>query len=159
MSADVDDSVNSVEGELLPVDPSALKTYSEEVRDETTGRFKPGYSGNYKGRTRGIRNKITLERLLVEDMLRVAISKKSPALITKALDMALAGNEKVMRVLLDKLLSTPKHDDPSEAKDNSVKVVIQNLTNEARSRLGGPQELPTVNVLPLTPKVDIDNET
>lgn len=136
------DVIESLEGELLPADPTTLKTYTEEARG-TDGRFRAGYSGNLQGRTKGIRNKITLERLMVEDCLRVAIAKKSPALIEKALDMALDGNEKVMRVLLDKLLSTPKHDDPADTRDNSVKVVIQNLT-EGRSLAKG--ETPTVRI-------------
>ncbi len=135
--------IEAVEGELLPMDPTQLRTYAEEARDKATGRFKPGYSGNMVGRTKGIRNKITLDRLMVEDSLRVAIAKKSPELIVKALDMALAGNEKVMRVLLDKLLSTPKHDDPADAKDNSVKVVIQNLTDGGRIANG---QTPTVRI-------------
>lgn len=145
----------ALEGELLPLDPRHLKPYAEEARG-VNGRFKPGYSGNVQGRTKGIRNKITLERLLVEDSLRVAISQKSPELINKALEMALDGNEKVMRVLLDKLLSTPKHDDPSETRDNSVKVVIQNLTEGKRVAIA--QELPTVSVTSTTPpKVEISH--
>lgn len=91
---------------------------------------------------------------MVEDVLRVAIAQKSPALIEKALDMALGGNEKVMRVLLDKLLSTPKHDDPADAKDNSVKVVIQNLTDGNRLASG---RMPTVSVTSIPPLKDKDN--
>ena len=106
-----------VEGELVP-------------RTEK-GQFVKGHSGNPAGRTRGIRNKITLERLLLEDSLRQVLATKSPLLLEKAIDMALEGNDRVMRALLDKVLATPKHDDPGEAKDNEIKILIQNLTNAA----------------------------
>lgn len=148
-----DTTTEPIEGELLPIDVKTLKPYSEEARG-ADGRFKPGYSGNYAGRTKGIRNKITLDRLLVEDVLRTAIAHKSPELIQKALDMALEGNDRVMRVLLDKLLSTPKHDDPTDAKDNSVKVVIQNLTAEAKNRLVGGGETPVVSITSNQPPQD-----
>jgi hypothetical protein len=144
--------VEALEGELLPVE--AQDATSTTGRDEK-GRILPGYSGNMAGRTRGIRNKITLDRLMLEDKLRVALAKNSPRLLEKAMQMAMGhecdlcrtiqrdengkviqpscggqvdGNDRVMRALLDKLLSTPKHDDPGEAKDNEIKILIQNLT-------------------------------
>jgi hypothetical protein len=43
--------------------------------------------------------------------------------------MAKQGNEKVIKVLLDKMLASPKGDDASEAKDNEVRITIQNLTH------------------------------
>lgn len=141
----------AVVGELLP----AREATAEVGRDEK-GRIQKGFSGNLAGRTRGIRNKITLDRLLLEDKLRTALEKRSPKLLEKAIDMAMGhecdlcrveqydekgklirpecggkvpGNDRIMRGLLDKLLSTPKHDDPGEAKDNEIKILIQNLTS------------------------------
>ena len=138
-----------LEGELVPVKEAT----STEGRDEK-GRLLPGYTGNMSGRTRGIRNKITLDRLLLEDKLRVALERKSPKLLEKAIEMAMDGNDRIMRALLDKLLSTPKHDDPGEAKDNEIKILIQNLTS-------GPTPRPeagvtTVKVTPSETTVERD---
>jgi len=116
-----------------------------EGRDPVTGQILPGYTGNPAGRTRGIRNKITLDRLMLEDKLRTALEKKSPKLLEKAIEMAMEGNHQIMRALLDKLLSTPKHDDPGEAKDNEVKILIQNLTQ------GTARPEPGVTTVKVTP--------
>jgi hypothetical protein len=109
-------------------------------------------SGNPAGRTKGIRNKITWERLLLEDSLRQVLATKSPALLEKAIDMALEGNDRVMRALLDKVLATPKHDDPGEAKDNEIKILIQNMTS------GAAKPEPGVTTVKVTPtKTEVDN--
>lgn len=58
----------------------------------------------------------------------------------KAVKMALEGNDKVMRVLLDKMLATPKGDDSDGATDRDIKVIVQNLTTtsqEARPAIEG----------------------
>jgi hypothetical protein len=47
----------------------------------------------------------------------------------KAVKMALEGNDKVMRVLLDKMLATPKGDDSDNAPDRDIKILVQNLTS------------------------------
>lgn len=164
---------DALEGELLPV----REATSNEGRDEK-GRILPGFSGNMAGRTRGIRNKITLDRLMLEDKLRTALEKNSPRLLQKAIDMAMGhecdlcrtvqrdeagkvippacggqveGNDRIMRALLDKLLSTPKHDDPGEAKDNEIKILIQNLTAPAAAI--AESGVTTVKVTPTQTKV------
>lgn len=118
-----------------------------------SGRFVKGFSGNPAGRTKGIRNKITFERLMLEDALRQTLATKSTELLEKAIDMALEGNDRVMRALLDKVLSTPKHDDPGEAKDNEIKILIQNLTNgSARPEPG------TTTVKVTNSKTEVDTD-
>lgn len=97
------------------------------ARDEK-GRFPAGVSGNPAGRAKGAKNRITLERLLLEEQLRTALSEKGPEILKKAVKMALDGNDKVMRVLLDKMLATPKGDDSEGAADRDIKVIVQNLT-------------------------------
>lgn len=93
------------------------------------GRFPAGVSGNPGGRAKGTKNRITLERLLLEEQLRTALSTDGPKLLAKAVKMAMSGNDRVMRVLLDKMLATPKGDDSEGAADRDVKVIIQNLTS------------------------------
>lgn len=99
-----------------------------DSRDEH-GRFVKGVSGNPAGRLKGTKNKITLARLMLEDQLREMLTDKGPKLMHKAIRMALKGDDKVMRVLLDKMLATPKGDDSDNATDRDVKVIIQNLTD------------------------------
>ena len=140
-------------GNSAPIEGEVVE--SAPVPRTSTGQFVKGHSGNPAGRTRGIRNKITLERLLLEDSLRQVLATKSPALLEKAIDMALEGNDRVMRALLDKVLATPKHDDPGEAKDNEIKILIQNLTNgQAKPEAG----VTTVKVTPSETRVERNEE-
>jgi hypothetical protein len=102
-------------------------------RDEK-GRFPVGVSGNPSGRAKGTKNRITLARLLLEEQLRDTLTEEGPKIMRKAIKMALSGDDKVMRVLLDKMLATPKGDDSDGAQDRDVKVIIQNLTSTIPGR-------------------------
>ena len=161
----------------------AAGVQAEIVREnDGSGRFLRGHSANPAGRVKGLRNKITLERLLLEDMLRQTLVQKSPGLLKRAIKMAMGhecdechvehkdengkpvrppcggyrpGNDRVMRALLDKVLATPKHDDAGEAKDNEIKILIQNLTNSP-TPMSEPG-LTTVTVTPTQTKVEHDD--
>lgn len=99
-------------------------------RDEK-GRFPVGVSGNPAGRAKGAKNRITLARLILEEGLRQQLTKAGPDIMRKALKMALEGDDKIMRVLLDKMLATPRGDDAAEARDPEMTVNIHNLTSGA----------------------------
>ena len=101
------------------------------VKRDTKGRFPKGVSGNPMGRAKGTKNRITLARLMLEEELREQLTAAGPKIMKKAVKMALDGDDKIMRVLLDKMLATPKGDDASEAKDNEVRINITNLTSGA----------------------------
>lgn len=101
------------------------------VKRDHKGRFPKGVSGNPLGRAKGTKNRITLARLLLEEELREQLSTNGPKIMRKAIKMALEGDDKIMRVLLDKMLATPKGDDAADAKDNEVRINITNLTSGA----------------------------
>ena len=95
------------------------------------GQFPAGVSGNPLGRAKGTKNKITLARLLLESELRDTLTAEGPKLMRKAIKMAMGskgkpGNDKIMRVLLDKMLATPRGDDSDQSGDRDVKVIIEN---------------------------------
>lgn len=93
------------------------------------GQFPPGVSGNPAGRAKGTKNAITLARLMLEETLRESLTKAGPKLMHKAIRMALKGDDKIMRVLLDKMLATPRGDDSDSAVERDIQIVIQNLTS------------------------------
>ena len=62
----------------------------------TDTRFKPGQSGNPKGRPAGA------------DAVRALLEPKRDELTKKALDLALAGNERLLVALLDRLAPMPR---------------------------------------------------
>ncbi len=104
------------------------------------GKFKSGadWTGNKNGRPKGIKNRITVQRLLVEEELREQLAVNAHQLLAKAILMAMDGNDRVMRALLDKLLATPKHSDDQDSQDRSVHVVIKNLTSPNTSAVTQP---------------------
>lgn len=114
------------QGELMP------EGFLVPGRDEK-GRFPAGTSGNPAGRAKGTKNRITLARLLLEEQLRTQLTTNGPAILKKAIEMSLEGDQKVMRVLLDKILATPRGDDNESARDTEVRVIVQNLTSGAPS--------------------------
>lgn len=98
------------------------------VKRTEDGKFLPGVSGNPAGRAKGTKNKITLARLMLEDQLREILMRDGPKLMNKAIKMALKdGNDRVMRVLLDKMLTTPRDQDSGDSQDRDIKVTVQNL--------------------------------
>lgn len=107
------------------------------TRDEL-GRFPEGTSGNPKGRPKGSRNLITLERENLELALREYLGgdeQKIKALkaIDHLFDLAISAEDKVavqaMKVLLDKILPTPKPAEEQESDQKpSVHIVIENAT-------------------------------
>jgi len=93
-------------------------------------RFKPGPDPRRQvGRKPGSKNQVTFLRLELEEALRNQLRDDGLEILQKAIQMAKNGNEKVIKVLLDKMLASPKGDDASEAKDNEVRITIQNLTH------------------------------
>lgn len=106
------------------------------------GKFLPGTIANPKGRGKGVKNRMTVARLLVEEALRRKLANKADKLMDKAIQMALDGDEKVLRALLDKLMASPKNDDGEMDHDRSVTVVIQNSTGpETQTRVINPNTI------------------
>ena len=70
--------------------------------------FKPGQSGNKRGRPSGSRDS---RSLLFDELV-----PHGGALISKAISMALDGDPAMIRVCIDKLIASPK------AREQSVKI-------------------------------------
>ncbi len=66
-------------------------------------KFQRGQSGNPKGRPKGIQDRRTRFRKLIEP--------HKEKLANKAIELALAGNEQMLRLLLDRLLPAKPKDD------------------------------------------------
>ena len=80
--------------------------------------FKEGQSGNPAGRPRGIKDK----RILFAEML----DSHKDALFNKAVEMALGGNESMLRLLLDRLL-------PAKPKDDAIELNITGSSFKERT--------------------------
>lgn len=116
-----------LQGEVIQVAEKADKPVAKRRRD---GTFLPGPNPDRQvGRKPGSKNKVTLLRLELEESLRHELKGEGLEILRRAIEMAKQGNEKVIKVLLDKMLASPKGDDSESVKDNDVRITIQNLTH------------------------------
>lgn len=85
--------------------------------------FSPGKSGNPNGRPKGIRDRRTSLRDLLEP--------HAPQLVAKAVELAMAGDSAALRMCLDRLIP------PAKAKDEPVRLppISDSLADTGRSVL------------------------
>jgi hypothetical protein len=79
--------------------------------------FKPGQSGNRSGRPKGLKDR----RNLFRDM----VAPSCPQLVHKAIEMALEGNEQMIKLLLDRILPAKPKDDPIDINLESDSLVTK----------------------------------
>jgi len=95
--------------------------------------FKPGHSGNLAGRPKGSKNRITAQKLAIEEALRDQLNLEMPEILLKAIEMAKGGDRSMIKLLVEMTMSKPQtNDDESEGKEK-VKVTIRNLTLEHKT--------------------------
>lgn len=89
--------------------------------------FTKGRSGNPKGRPKGVKDRRTIYRDLIEPV--------SDQLIGKAIDMAMDGNEPMLRLILERVLPAKPRDEPIDININSgtqvakAKQILKLLSN------------------------------
>ena len=111
------------------------------VRNER-GQFVPGASGNPAGRKEGSRNRATLA-------LQALLEGEGERIIRKAVDMALAGNETALRLVLERLLPVAKDrpitlDLPKLAKPSDVAEAVRRAVEAVATGEVTPAEAETV---------------
>lgn len=102
--------------------------------------FKPGQSGNALGRPKGIKDSRSAFKAMVEP--------NCAQLIQKAIDMALDGNEAMLRLLLDRVLPAKLREDPIP-----IDIKSESLTGQASIILA---ELAMGNITPSCAKSLMD---
>ncbi len=110
----------------------------ELVERDDKGRFVPGQSGNPAGKTKGLQNYITHERLMLEAALRDYVAKpknakKLLAGIDRILDIAGSVTDdkqsiSAMKLLLDRVMPAmpPKQADEAQQTDRKLEIIIRN---------------------------------
>jgi len=99
--------------------------------------FEKGQSGNPEGRPKGIKDKRTLYVEMIES--------HAEELINKALEMALNGNEIMLKIFLERIL-------PAKPKDNVIDVQLTGETPTEKSK----QVIDALNNQDITPSEAMD---
>lgn len=94
------DEIETATEVVLYTDPSELSESVElELRD-AKGRYIPGKSGNYSGRGKGVKNKLTLFKQQLQMGLLSDLSDNSRAILEVAVKLALKGDKDMIKLLL-----------------------------------------------------------
>lgn len=114
--------------------------------------WKPGQTGNPSGRPVGTKNKITQQKIGIEAQLRDQLGEYMPEVLQKAIEMALAGDRAMLKVLLEFNISKAVAlEDSSEGKDR-VQVTIRRLNIDTVQAAPG-------NIIDVTPaKIEENDE-
>lgn len=99
--------------------------------------FEKGQSGNLEGRPKGIKDK----RVLFSEI----IESNNKELLNKALEMALGGNEQMLKLFLERML-------PAKPKDNLVNIKLNGDTITDKSK----QVIEALNNQYITPSEEMD---
>jgi hypothetical protein len=111
------------------------------VTRDGKGRFVPGQSGNPAGKTKGLKNYITHERLMLEVALRDYVSdprssKKLLAGLDRVLNIAVGSEDEktalqAMKLLLDRVMPAAPAKEQEEAAnlDKRLQIIIQTNPN------------------------------
>lgn len=100
-------------------------------------QFQEGVSGNPGGRPKGSKNKITLQKIMLEEQLRDASKDRMAEVLNKAFELALQGDRTMLKLLLELHMSKGI----AEQTTSTEKVVIDINTH---SITPAPVNEPTV---------------
>lgn len=85
-------------------------------------QFKDGTSGNPQGRPKGSKNKITLQKLMLEEQLRDASKDRMGDVLNKAFELALAGDRTMLKLLLELHMSKGVADMDKATEKVSIQI-------------------------------------
>ena len=115
-------SLLSVEAEPAPPLPRAAN-----------GTFLPGIGGNPSGRPLGSQNKASLIKSLIEDNLSAKLEKDALAIMQKAINLAKAGDTRMIKLLLGDMLAQTRA--PESHKGGGAVQVNVKIDNYTRPNL------------------------
>lgn len=87
-------------------------------------------SGNPAGRPKGSKNAITLLKQSLELELREQAAPDVGGVLRKAVEMALAGDRQMIKLILELHISKPAHAEDEQGGKNQVNILVQNLTKD-----------------------------
>lgn len=96
------------------------------TKKQVDARFQKGKSGNPAGRPKGSKNKLTLMRLALETDLRTQLRHDASEILQKAIEMAKAGDQAMIKLLVDKMIPTVKSSEDEPTKEK-VQIFIDRL--------------------------------
>jgi len=101
------------------------------VRDDTTGRFLKGVSGNPNGRPKGSKNKVTMLKLMVEEAVREDNADKMLQVANLIVNQALEGDKDSQKLVWASIMSKSAADNTVAGKE-SVQINISTTDSASK---------------------------
>lgn len=117
-----------------------MSTSEEEKKDERLTKegkpdkrplFKPGQSGNPKGRPRGSKNRSTVIKAAIEGAMLDRLEEDAVAVLEKTIDMAKKGDRTCIKILMDRLLPARRAEDTAKEKGSGAVSITINSLNDS----------------------------
>jgi hypothetical protein len=115
-----------------------MSTEKEKKEVAPSSRWKKGQSGNPLGRPKGAKGKAAELRRAIEDTALDQMSEAMPQLIESALEMALSGNETMLKFCLERFL--PKAAIAPDGAHKGTGGIIINVTGIDQIKTTPPLE-------------------
>lgn len=100
----------------------------ELSKRDAQGKFLPGESGNPAGRPEGIRNQITIRKLLLENTITEELEGAIVDMIHVAIRMAKDGDKQMLKLLVGDIMSAVRNSTDKGPSDSKIHITITNMT-------------------------------
>lgn len=97
-------------------------------------QFKEGRSGNPMGRPKGSKNKITLQKLMLEEQLRNQSEGRMAEVLDKAFELALSGDRTMLKLLLELHMSKGVADMEKATEKVSIQISTTGEVNKKEAK-------------------------
>lgn len=100
---------------------------NQVAEKKRTHLWQKGQSGNPAGRPPGSRNAITLAKLQLEGELRAQLGPRMQEVMNKAVELALAGDTGMIKLLADQWIGKSRSNDNDDGPKEKIQIVIGKL--------------------------------
>jgi len=116
---------------------------SETSSSSLPTSLQPEWLRGKGGRTKGSRNRITAQKLQIEEALRDQLNLEMPEILLKAVEMAKKGDRAMIKLLVEMTMSKPQAVEDESSGKEKIQITVRKLN----------LELPKTEPIPIEGKV------
>jgi hypothetical protein len=92
--------------------------------------LKSGAPINLNGRPKGSRNRITAQKLGIEEALRDQLNLEMPEVLLKAIELAKKGDRTMIKLLVEMTMSKPQAVEDESSGKEKIQITVRKLNLE-----------------------------
>jgi hypothetical protein len=121
---------NSPEQSENPSDKDSETSSSSPQPSQDVPRLKSGAPINLNGRPKGSRNRITAQKLGIEEALRDQLNLEMPEVLLKAIELAKKGDRTMIKLLVEMTMSKPQAVEDESSGKEKIQITVRKLNLE-----------------------------